>query len=213
MTFGRRPGLGGCAPRMCARTKDEDLPLVERFLGAPEGDTRAFEALVRKHTRKVVANCRYITRSAADAEDLAQDVFVKAYFGLRKFEGRSSFRTWLNRIKVNHCLNHLKRVANQTVVHADDATLEAHTAAAEPSSLPIDPDPDTDRAEIERILDSMSDTLRIPLLLRDMDELSYQEIADALGIGLSAVKMRIKRGREEFRRQYPRRSPAPGADA
>jgi RNA polymerase sigma-70 factor (ECF subfamily) len=58
------------------------------------GDTRAFETLVRRHQGFVVANCRVITRSAADADDLSQEVFVKAFFGLRRFEGRAQFRTW-----------------------------------------------------------------------------------------------------------------------
>ena len=87
---------------------DPDEELVEQARRAPEGDLRAFEKLVLIHQRRVVANCRYITRDPNNAEDLAQEVLVKAFFGLGGFEGRSSFGGWLQRIKINHCLNHLK---------------------------------------------------------------------------------------------------------
>jgi RNA polymerase sigma-70 factor (ECF subfamily) len=75
---------------------------------------RAFETLVQRHQSRVLANCRYLTRSSPDSEDLAQEVFVKAYFGLKGFEGRAQFKTWLQRIKVNHCLNFLRKNEGKT---------------------------------------------------------------------------------------------------
>jgi RNA polymerase sigma-70 factor (ECF subfamily) len=170
------------------------------------GDTRAFEALVRRHQGFVVTNCRIITRSAADADDLAQDVFVKAFFGLRRFEGRAQFRTWLQRIKVNHCLNHLRKTRGAIMVDIDDVVPEDHDALRTPASAPMEVQAAADRARIVSVLDAMPDTLRIPLMLRDGDGQSYEEIAEQLGIGLSAVKMRIKRGREEFRQRFARTS-------
>ena len=181
---------------------DEDLALVERILAAPEGDTRAFAALVERHQKGVLANCRYITRSPGDAEDLAQDVFVKVYFSLQRFEGRSKFRTWLRRIKANHCLNHVRKSEGRTFVDLEETTVSP------PEELRTDPqvygqiEAAAERQKIAEVIDKMNDTLRIPLLLRDMDEMSYQEIADLLGVGLSAVKMRIKRARTEFRERY-----------
>ena len=183
--------------------EDDDLTLVERILEAPDGDTRAFEDLVQRYSKNVVANCRYITRSSIDAEDLAQDVFVKAYFAIRSFERRSKFRTWLQRIKVNHCLNHLKKNEGRSFQDLDDVEATA--------SGPLSTEPRVwrrieaahERERIERVLEELTDTLRIPLILRDMDEMSYQKIADLLGVGLSAVKMRIKRARQEFRQHYP----------
>ena len=82
---------------------------------AAEGDMGAFETLVERHRNRVMANCRYISGSPADAEDLAQEVFVKAFFGLQNFEGRAQFATWLNRIKVNHCLNFLEKAEGKHV--------------------------------------------------------------------------------------------------
>lgn len=178
---------------------DEDL--VRRAQAAPSGDLRAFETLVNRHQRRVLTNCRHLTRSD-DAEDLAQEVFVKAFFALRRFEGRSRFGTWIGRIKVNHCLNHLRKRKDRVFVDVDDPA----TAAA--PELVVEPDVarrvagEAGRERVREILERLPATLRVPLILRDLDELSYQEIAEELGIGLSAVKMRIKRGREMFRRLW-----------
>lgn len=150
-----------------------------------------------------MANWRYLTRDENNAEDLSQEVILKAFFGLPKFEGRSSFPHWLNRIKVNHCLNHLKKDGGRKVLALDDDSpnvfdeLQAAPEAAERV------DRMGDRAKIEGVLALMPATLRVPLIMRDMDDLSYEEIAEALGLGLLAVKMRIKRGREFFRNLYP----------
>jgi RNA polymerase sigma-70 factor (ECF subfamily) len=181
-----------------------DEELVELATGAVRGDLRAFDVLVERHQSRILANCRYLTRSPDDAEDLAQEVFVKAYFGLDRFEGRSEFRTWIQRIKVNHCLNHLRRKRDKVFLDVQDEALGAE------EELRVDPVADRrlerreDRELVREVIDGLPDTLRLPLLLRDLDELSYQEVADSLGIGLSAAKMRIKRGREEFRRRFER---------
>ena len=174
---------------------------------APEGDLRAFEKLVRRHLGKVVANCRYITRDNNNAEDLAQEVLVKVYFGLRSFEGRSSFGHWLRQVKANHCINHLKKTSGRSFVSVDDSeacpTEELKTGAtAEQLAEQI-----SERALIGQLLEDMPTSLRIPLLLCDMDGLSYEEIAQALEIGLSATKMRIKRARDDFRARYKQAQP------
>ena len=181
---------------------ETDEELLETARQAQEGDYRAFERLVRRYQKKVIANCRYLTRNAASAEDLAQEVFVRVFFAMGRFEGRSSVHTWVQRIKVNHCLNFLKKEGGKTFLNVDDdKVMNSRELALEPIAEKVV----MNRGERERvaaILDAMSDSLRIPLLMRDLDQLSYQEVAEALGIGLSAVKMRIKRGREEFRRRY-----------
>ncbi len=187
---------------MAARSSESDEALAERVAKAMEGDFRAFDELVERHREGIVTNCRYLTRSADDAEDLAQDIFVKALFGIRGFEGRSQFRTWLQRIKVNHCLNFLERRRRVTFVNVDDPALEGEE--------PLTQAPDTAQAHVSAkelarigaVLDSIPETLRIPLILCDHDGMEYQEIADSLNLSLSATKMRIKRGREAFRARY-----------
>lgn len=190
---------------------DEDL--VERVRRSPEGDLRPFERLVERYQARVVANCRHLGGRPADAEDLAQEVFVKTYFGLGRFEGRSTFKTWLYRIKANHCINFLKKSKRATFVDVEeDVAGTDPRLRVEPTAEAQMSDQDRRRG-IERVLEEIPDTLRVPLVMRDSDEMSYQDIADALGIGLSATKMRIKRGREEFRRRYDPPPAASGGDA
>ena len=196
----------------CRTATDEQL--AERARRAAEGDTHAFEELVRRHQGHIVTNCRYITRSTNDAEDLAQEVFVKAFFRIEQFEGRSAFRSWLQRIKLNHCLNFLRRRSDRVSIDIADPNVQSDPALA------VGPEADATmrsrdrRRAVGRVLDAMSDTLRVPLLMRDMDGLSYQEIADLLGIGLSAAKMRVTRARAEFRRLHDELFPSgPARDA
>jgi RNA polymerase sigma-70 factor (ECF subfamily) len=181
--------------------QDPDHELVELACSRPS-DLRSFEQLVRRHEGKVLANCRHLTGSADDAQDLAQEVFVKAYFGLRRFRGDSRFGTWLQRIKVHHCLNFLRKRKRLVQVDVDDPGLRSD------DGLSVAPDVEAAlaardrRRRIAAALDRVPATLRVPLVMCDLDEMTYQEIAAELDLGLSAVKMRIKRGREEFRRVY-----------
>ena len=166
-----------------------------------DGDLHAFEELIRLHQRRIVADYRHITKDESVAEDLAQEVFVKAYFGMANFEGRSSFRHWLQVIKVHHCLNHLKKQKGRPFSIDDEDSAKqrrrdgilSHDKSYERLS---------EQQIIHRILESMPENLRVPLVLRDMDELSYEEVAGNLKISMSAAKMRIKRARESFRERY-----------
>jgi RNA polymerase sigma-70 factor (ECF subfamily) len=179
---------------------DEELVRMARASG--RYDARPFEALVRRHQAFVAANCSAITRLPNDVDDLAQEVFVKAFFGLRHFEGEGPFRAWLHRIKVNHCLNHLRKARGAVMVELDDPGHENQAAMTTAPSAESELQAAADRERILAVLETMSDALRLPLMLRDGDGLSYEEIAAHLQISLSAVKMRIKRGREEFRRRF-----------
>ncbi|HXR77578.1 MAG TPA: RNA polymerase sigma factor [Bryobacteraceae bacterium] len=193
--------------------EEMDEELLRQALSAADGDLRAFELLVQQHQKRIVADCRYMTRDESSAEDLAQEVFVKAFFGLRGFEGRSTFRHWLQRIKVHHCLNHLKKQEGiRRISLDDDIAVQSEQFRVEPSAHKEFEALD-DRQRIASVLESLPSTLRIPLIMRDMDELSYEEIASELELGLSAVKMRIKRAREEFRRRYAATTESPGVSA
>ena len=180
----------------------EDEVLVRKAREALEGDLRPFEQLVLRYERRMVANCRYITHDPNEAEDLAQEVMVKAFYGLRRFEGRSTFRHWLQRIKVNHCLNHLKKQEGRSYIGVEEPEAGGFDQLRVQATAEHQAEVIGERELIARILNSMTETLRIPLVLCDMDELSYEEVAKVLGISLSAVKMRIKRAREDFRSRY-----------
>lgn len=183
---------------------DSDEILVQRACLAPQGDLRAFDELVRRHQARVQTNCRYLSGNEEDSLDLAQEVMVKAYFNLKRFEGRSSFGTWIGRIKVNHCLNHLRRQKDRSFVDVDEPVLENHSALQSRRAADEVVEAGERKAAISRVLAAMPESLRVPLILRDMDGLSYQEISEHLEVGLSAVKMRIKRAREHFRAGYER---------
>lgn len=181
-------------------TPDEEL--VAHARDQRLGDIRAFSQLVERYQGRVQANCRHLTGSELDADDLTQEVFVKAYFALGAFEERSQFYTWLYRIKANHCINY--NVAKRRRQHMHAAMPEHRTpeSARVAATGVQDIVADERRERINKTLANLSETIRVPLMLRDADDLSYQEIADLLGLSLSAVKMRIKRGRQEFRDRY-----------
>ena len=192
---------------------EQDDELFELARHAPPGDLRAFEELVERYQRRIVADCRHITRDESVAEDLAQEVFLKAYFGMKNFEGRSSFRHWLQVIKVHHCLNHVKKQKGKTVVSIDDEGPQTKEETKAFSSHDRSEERFSEQQIIHRVLEAMPDNLRIPLLLRDMDELSYEEVAETLKLSLSATKMRIKRARDWFRDQYSAQSARAGREA
>ncbi len=194
-----RRDMARSAPKLDAFADEQ---LVELVKAGGQGDLRAFDELVRRHQDRLAANCRYITGSPDDALDLTQEVFVKAYFGLSRFEGRSLFKTWVQRIKVNHCFNFMKRGRNRTFESLDDVPVAAAPQLQVEPTAERDLQNLRDQEVIQLVLEEMNETLRLPLIMCDMDEMPYQDIADELGIGLSAVKMRIKRGRAEFRDRY-----------
>ncbi|MEK9502614.1 RNA polymerase sigma factor [Gaopeijia maritima] len=183
------------------QASDDDL--VRAALdGAAIGDTRALDVLIERHQGHVRANCEFLAGEAETARDLAQEVMVKAYFGLDTYRGEASFRTWIRRVKVNHCLNHLAR-ARPDFVDVDSGASRGDEA------MSVSPDVDVEAPErrnaVAAVLGELTETLRVPLVLRDVDGFSYDEIAGQLDIKLSAAKMRVARGREQFREVWTRR--------
>lgn len=186
-----------------------DEALVDRTNSAQAGDTRFFDELVRRYERMVRANCRYLTRAEDDSWDLAQEVLLKAYGGLQGFKQESQFRTWLWRIKANHCLNYLEHWAvrgREEVMPASSPGIRDHPAS---SASPLEQTETAQAAErVRAVLDSMGDKERVAVILRDLDGMTYAEISTQLGISLSAAKMRTSRARQEFRERYRDRYPS-----
>lgn len=176
--------------------------LVEIAQSSVPGDTRAFRALVERTKDRVLANCRFLSGSESDAEDLAQEVFVKVYAALPRFENRSRVYTWIQRIKINHCLTYLRGRRDRVFVDVTDPALESAAEMQVGRSAADEAGAIGRRDRVRATLDELPDTLRIPLVMCDVDGYSYQEIADTLELGLSATKMRIKRARELFRERY-----------
>lgn len=166
---------------------------------AREGDQEAFEELVRLYEKRVLALTQRMCRNPEDAAEAAQEAFFAAWQGLKSFRGDSSFSTWLYRLASNACVDLLRREGKrQTAVSLDDEDLNLELPASIPS-----PQEEAERRELgERIeegLRALPPPLREALVLREVQELRYDEISEVLGLDIGTVKSRISRGRKKLR--------------
>ncbi len=164
-----------------AAAADDDRTLVREAL---QGNREAFDELVRRHQRHVYQLCYRFTGNHEDASDLAQDVFIRAFKGLRSFKGQSAFSTWLYRIGVNVCLNRVSsRTASRTVAleHADRIDVRAERADAALLR-------DERAAEVRAAVARLPKKQRAALILRVYHDLPHEQIAAILGSSVGAVK-------------------------
>ncbi len=169
------------------------------IINAKEGDTAAFAGLVRLYQDRVYSLCRQLLGNAHEAEDAAQDSFIKAYRNLRHFTPDASFYTWLYRITVNTCLDYRKRPffgALWTTSREGEEFL-TWEIADELSPERLYEAKQLGQA-LQRALDKLSLKLKTVIILREMEGLSYEEIAEVLDISMGTVKSRLSRAREEL---------------
>jgi RNA polymerase sigma-70 factor (ECF subfamily) len=172
--------------------------LIQRCL---QGDQLAWEQIVRQYWRKVFNVAYKFVGKHDEAEDLTQDIFLKIFKSLNTFDRRANFQTWLISISRNLCIDHYRSVRKER------ETIDRDVDANELSPLSHDPGPvaaleQQDRVQLLReAMASLPDTLRTAVLMRDIQELSYQEIADKLRLPEGTVKSRINRGRTELARR------------
>jgi RNA polymerase sigma-70 factor (ECF subfamily) len=174
-------------------TFPDDTDLVAR---SRDGDHSAFGQLVLKYQDRIYNLCRYMLQDAEDAQDAAQDAFLKAYAALKTFAPNASLYTWLYRITVNTCLDHNKK--SRPEPFEDDSAVD-NLPSAQPSPERLYQSKETGRL-IEGALRKLPGKLRAAIVLREIEGLSYEEIADGLGTSVGTVKSRISRAREELRR-------------
>ena len=161
-----------------------DAMLVRRVL---DGDTAAFTTLVDRHA---AACTRFATRmlgNREDAEDATQETFLRAYRSLARYEERQAFRTWLFQVLINRCRTAaVRRQRRHRMFLVDDDAIAVASVrpAAETGDL---------RAELQRVIDALDPDQREAFLLKHVEQLSYDEMAAATGVGVSALKMRVKR--------------------
>jgi RNA polymerase sigma-70 factor (ECF subfamily) len=181
-----------------ARPPDAIETLIQRCL---QGDQLAWEAIVRQYWRKVFNVAYKFVGKHDEAEDLTQDIFLKIFKSLDTFDRRANFQTWLISISRNLCIDHYRSVRKEReTIDRDVDANELAPAAKEPG--PIAALEQRDRVTLLRqALTALPDTLREAVLMRDIQELSYQEIADRLRLPEGTVKSRINRGRSELARQ------------
>jgi RNA polymerase sigma factor (sigma-70 family) len=172
--------------------------LIQRCL---HGDQLAWDAIVTQYRRKVFNVAYKFVGRHEEAEDLTQDIFLKVFKSLGTFDRRANFQTWLISVSRNLCIDHYRSVRKEreTISRDVDAS-ELH-----PVSHDLPADTRLERADrvvmLRQALDKLAPTLRTAVMLRDIQELTYQEIADQLRLPEGTVKSRINRGRTELARQ------------
>lgn len=168
---------------------DDDFSLIKRFI---DGDNSVFELLVKRHKEKV-RNIVYLTIGNSNAvDDIAQEVFITVYKNLKRFRFESQFTTWLYRITVNKCKDHLRKINVRKIF------IPIKEAAGEPGG-----GIDVENKDVSNIvMDAISklpSKLRVPLVLKDIEGFSYQEISETIQCEMGTVKSRIFRAREGLR--------------
>ena len=172
--------------------EDEDQQVVQRVRA---GDTEAYALLVRKHQARIRGYCIWTLGNAAEADDAAQEVFIKVYRGLGSFRGGAAFSTWIHRIAVNHCRDLLRKRSREKT-ESWDALREREGEAAE-ARVAQDPTAGQ-RRQLQEALGRLPEQYKTVLILREAEGMSYQELAEFLGCSLDAVKARLRRARSEL---------------
>lgn len=190
-----------------------DRELVE---AARTGDAEAFGTLVRRHQRRIYRLAVHLLRDAAEAEDVTQETFVRAYGALDRFDGRSEPFTWMYRIAVNLSLNNLRsRKHSRRAAEVEDPRIEGLLVERRPSHA--DPDAQSaDRAMAVALcasIDELSETLRTTLVLVAVDGLSHGEAAKILGCPEGTVAWRVHEARRKLRAALAARGYDDGGDA
>jgi len=183
-----------------------DVALVDKVRG---GDLSAYDQLVRKYERQVFRIAQHITQNREDAEDVTQDAFLKAYQKLDQFQGNSKFYTWLVRIAVNESLMRLRKRRTGRMVSIDeDVETEEGSVPRDLADWAPDPEQNYGQAELGEILrktiQGLPHGFRVVFVLRDVEGLSTEETAEALGLSVPAVKSRLLRARLQLRERLTR---------
>jgi RNA polymerase sigma-70 factor (ECF subfamily) len=204
-----------------ASTGRDPVDDAELVAAARRGDRDAFRTLFERYHRRAYALAFGVLRHQDDALDVVQDAFIKAHKYLDKFEGNSSFYTWLYRIVMNLAIDHLRKHRRVKPVELDDQHLEE--AAGDDSLLPkiLGANPgralmDKEiRARIDRALGELSDNHRAVLVMRELEGMSYEEMAQAMGCSKGTIMSRLFHARKNMQRQLVDlvdRAPASDAD-
>ena len=183
---------------MPADSPDSVETLIQQCL---QGDQAAWQRIVQQHWRKVFNVAYKFVGRHDEAEDLTQDIFLKVFRSLATFDRRANFQTWLISVSRNLCIDHYRSVRKER--ESVDRAVDTDTLApVAPDASPIAALEHQDRvALLRQALATLAPTLREAVIMRDLQELSYQEIATKLDLPEGTVKSRINRGRTELARQ------------
>ena len=180
---------------------DEQMREQRLVAAARGGDEGAFETLVRLYEKRVFALAVRMCGSREDAAEASQEAFLAAWQGLAFFRGESSFSTWLYRLTSNACVDLLRREGRHRA--AAGPSLDDEEAGLDVPDQTLSPQDEAERRElreaIDRGLEALTPEHRQVLVLREMHQLSYDEIADVLSLDVGTVKSRISRARKQLR--------------
>jgi len=182
---------------------EQDQELLDRCLA---GEDSAWEALLRDYTRKIYNLCYRFTGRVEEAEDVTQEVFIKVFQTLKSYDAaQGSFSTWLNRVARNHLVDHYRRTRKDRVTSSLEDELPEAEQKPSPQMEPTGEVESRERREtLQLALDKLSPDLREAVILRDLHDLDYEEIALVLKVPQGTVKSRINRGRLELGRVLKR---------
>ena len=182
---------------------EQDQELLDRCLA---GEDSAWEALLRVHTRRIYNLCYRFTGRVEESEDLTQEVFIKVFQTLKSYDAaQGSFSTWLNRVARNHLVDHYRRTRKDRVTSSLEDELRTVEERPSPDMQPMGQVESRERKEgLQLAFDKLSPDLREAVILRDLHDLDYAEIAQVLGVPQGTVKSRINRGRLELARVLKR---------
>jgi RNA polymerase sigma-70 factor (ECF subfamily) len=182
---------------MNKETPIDDAQIIELIR---KGHIEAYGDLVRQYHKRVIGYCFSMLSNHTDAEEAAQDIFVKVYQSLAKFKGDSSFSTWLYRITANHCLDILRKRNRRKNVSLESLVEQEGSQIQKLFATPALADTQLENHQLAgKILSTLSEEHRNILTLREAEGLEYQEIAEVLGCSLDAVKGRLARARKQLR--------------
>jgi len=180
---------------------EQDNALIERVLS---GDDSAFEEIVSRYQKRIFSLCFRMCNNEQDTLDLSQEVFLRVYHNLRNFKGTSSFSTWIYRIASNICIDHLRKAKKVKIVSLTPASEDDDTPSFDLPDDTYSPEERYGKKEvaeaIERALTYLSPDHRRIIVLRDINQLSYEEIGDILELEPGTVKSRISRARNQLRK-------------
>lgn len=175
----------------------EDLAQITKI---QNGDIEAFEELVEKYKNKLFSFLVKMTCSKHDSEEILQEVFIRAFNNINKYDSRWKFSTWIYRIAINTYKSYMKKAKRLQTVPIDDAIVNRNiTGVGNPENIF---ERNERQREIISLINGLKDKQRIPLVLKYVKDFSYAEISDILGISEEAAKMRVQRAKSNICKRY-----------
>lgn len=182
---------------------EEKKEQPEWLSAAKQNNKRAWEKLVRENESLVYHIAYRMMQNEEEAKDISQEIFIKVYRNLQKFDEKSAFSTWIYRIAVNTCIDALRKKKGKETVSWEEQTQQQKENSTEAPETPEEIYLKKEKQiQIMNLMQNLSPEHKAVLLMRDMEDMTYGEIAECLSVSLGTVKSRIARAREQFKKEF-----------